>query len=208
MVVIVCTADAAGQEVTVPLQTRTVTCGLFPKPVLPVPVKDSLATAAPGNGCVIVTAGAVPGTESVRPTSVSSHCVDQNTDRVLLSVTVKAIVPPGSTATEVGPTPAFPVPLAIDDPDESDHEVPHTSVLFGSLINPEMSTVCVVENGDVHVSVTDFPAAGTISRGLEDPLVGAAIHVVGDEVLLVYPASVLLLPLKLLECVSVAPDAA
>jgi hypothetical protein len=185
VVVIVWTADPAEQVVTVPLHTRTVTCGLLPNPVLPVPPNDSLVTAAPEVGCAIVTAGAAAGTESDRLTSVSSHSVDQKTGRVLSSVTARETVPPGATVTWVGATAELPVPLAIGVPEVSAQEVPHTSVLFGSLTETETVTVCVVEKGDVHVRVTDFPAAGTISSGREDPLVGDAIQVVGAEGLFV-----------------------
>jgi hypothetical protein len=134
---------------------------------------------------VIVTLGAVPGADSDRLTSVSSHLVDQNVASVLSSVTVNAIVPPGATVTAVGPIPELPVPLAIGVADVIAHAVPQTSVLFGSLIEPERLTVWVVENGEVHFSVTDFCAAGTSSSGRGDPLVGAAIHVDGEAVLFV-----------------------
>jgi hypothetical protein len=78
---------------------------------------------------------------------------------------------------------------------------------LGWLTEPERLTVVEPANGEVHVSVTDCAAAGTISSGGEVPLVGAAIHVVGEELLFVYPASVLPLPAKLLAKLSVAAEA-
>jgi len=66
-------------------------------------------------------------------------------------------------------------------------------------------TVWAVLNGEVHVTATDCPWAGTICSVEGVPPVGTAIHVVGVEGLSVQPASAP--PLKLLESCSVAPDA-
>jgi hypothetical protein len=73
---------------------------------------------------------------------------------------------------------------------------------LGSITEPETVIRLELANGEVQVSVTDPPAGGTISNG---PLAAAAIHLVGSKLLSVYPASVLPLPVKLLENESDGP---
>jgi hypothetical protein len=144
---------------------------------------------------VSVTGGGVAVTASVSVTSVWSHEVEYGLSRELPSVTVNTSVPPALTVTgAVGLRVPLPLPVAPGTavPELSSlqlvplHRSPEVP---GSVTEPEMVTVWAALNGDLHVSATDFPLAGTICNIEDEPPAGTAIQVVGDVELSLQPAS-------------------